>query len=98
MAAVLKPPPATPEDVKRRVDAYVVHLRQIEQVFNQHAQELGLGVRLSAAGAIKAAQSGTGTSTVIRFADREDDSGVLHGPQLMTALDCVGELLTSPNQ
>lgn len=99
MSAVPKrSPPVTPEDVQRRVDEYVAHLEHIEGVFNEHARELGLGVRLAAAGAIEAVKKGTGLARVMRFCDREDDSGVLHGAQLMTALDCIGELLTSPQQ
>ncbi|HKW49305.1 MAG TPA: hypothetical protein VJN70_17755 [Gemmatimonadaceae bacterium] len=100
MSAVSKiGPPATPEEVRRRVDEYVAHLEHIERVFNEYAQELGLGVRLGAAGAIEAVKKGTGLARVVmRFCDREDDSGVLHGPQLMTALDCIGELLTAPQK
>jgi hypothetical protein len=67
-------------------------------VFNEQAQQLGLGVRLAADGAIEAVKRGMGIARVMRFCDREDDSGVLHGAQLMTALDCIGELLTAPQQ
>lgn len=84
------------EDVARCVARYVEHVGTIVAVFNDHAQDIGLGVRLSADGAIEAAKKGTGLSRVIRFIQREDDSGVLHDSQLMTALDCVGELLTAP--
>lgn len=99
MSAALKnSPPVTSEDVQRRVDEYVAHLGHIEGIFNEHACELGLGIRLRAAGAIEAVKKGTGLARVMRFCDREDDSGVLHGTQLMTALDCIGELLTSPQQ
>jgi hypothetical protein len=88
--------PATKDDVQRRVNEYVAHLEKIARVFTEHARELGLGVRLSAAGAIHAVKRGTGFARVMRFCDRPDDSGVLHDAQLMTALDCIGELLTSP--
>lgn len=84
------------EDPQKQVQLYVDHLRWLAQVFNQHAEELGLGVRLNPANAINAVQSGTGFSRVLRFCNRIDDSGVLHDAQLMTALNCVGELLTSP--
>jgi hypothetical protein len=90
--------PVTVEDVQRRVDQYVNHLEHIEQVFNEHARELGLGVRLSAVGAVESVKKGTGVARVMRFCDREDDSGVLHAAQLMTALNCIGELLTAPQQ
>lgn len=88
--------PATKQDVRRRVDEYAAHLKKIERIFTEHAQELGLGVRLSAEGAINAVRSGNGFARVMRFCERVDDSGVLHDAQLMTALNCVGELLTSP--
>jgi hypothetical protein len=85
-----------PVDVGAKVDEYVAHLRNVATIFQSHARDRGLGVRLDAEGAIKAVKSGTGISRVMRFCDREDDSGVLHDAQLMTALDCVGELLTAP--
>ncbi len=88
--------PVTSEDVQRGVNEYVAHLEKIARVFTEHAQELGLGVRLDAAGAIQAVKGGTGFARVMRFCGRPDDSGVIHDSQLMTALDCVGELLTSP--
>lgn len=91
-------PPLTADDVRARVDVYVDHLRKIEQVFNEHAHELGLGVRLNASGAVEAAMKGAGIARVMRFCDRPDDSGVLHGAQLMTAIDCIGELLTAPQK
>lgn len=81
-------------DVKKRVAEYVNHLEAITRVFNDHAQELGLGVKLSADGAKDSAK--VNVARVMRFCDRHDDSGVLHDSQLMTALNCVGELLTAP--
>jgi hypothetical protein len=81
-------------DVEKAVAGYVEHLKGIAEVFNGHAQSLGLGVRLSAQGAIDSIKSNI--ARVARFAERVDDSGVLHDSQLMTALDCVGELLTAP--
>src|ERR1700733_2918774 len=92
----LRAEPANREDVQRRVDEYVNHLEKIAGIFTDHARELGLGVRLSAERAIQAVRTGNGFARVMRFCDRVDDSGVLHDAQLMTALDCVGELLTSP--
>jgi hypothetical protein len=83
-------------DVRRKVADYTDHLREIETAFNEHAEELGLGVRLDADDVIASVERGTGIARVMRFCDREDDSGVLHNAQLMTALDCIGELLTSP--
>lgn len=83
-------------DVAARVREYTDHLKDIERVFNDHARDLGLGVRLDASGAISAVNQGAGIARVMRFCDRIDDSGVLHDSQLMTALDCVGELLTAP--
>jgi hypothetical protein len=93
---VLNQQPLARVDVAARVKEYTDHLKDIEGVFNSHALELGLGVRLDASGAIAAVKHGAGIARVMRFCDRPDDSGVLHDSQLMTALDCVGELLTSP--
>jgi len=83
-------------EVQRRLNEYVEHLETIARVFNDHARGLGLGVRLAAQGAIQAVRNGTGLTRAMRFCDRPDDSGVLHDAQLMTALNCIGELLTSP--
>lgn len=88
----------TTHDVERRVAEYVAHLEKIARIFTEHARDLGLGVRLDPANAIRAIRGGTGFARVMRFCDRVDDSGVLHDSQLMTALDCIGELLTSPRQ
>jgi hypothetical protein len=84
------------EDIHRKVGEYIDHLKKIEATFNERAQELGLGVRLDSSGAIASVKNRNGIARVMRFCDREDDSGVLHDAQLMTALDCIGELLTSP--
>ena len=84
----------TADDIKLKVAEYVGHLRTIEQAFNEHSRHLGLGVRLDADGAIESV--GRNIARVMRFCDRVDDSGVLHDAQLMTGLDCIGELLTAP--
>ena len=60
------------EEVQAKLDEYVAHLRKIVTTFNEHARELGLGVRLEADGAIKALQQGAGISRVMRFCDRVD--------------------------
>jgi hypothetical protein len=83
-------------DVQACIQKYADHLEEVARVFNDHANELGLGVRLDAERAIQAIRSGSGIGKVTRFHDREDDSGVLHDSQLMTALECVGEMLTAP--
>jgi hypothetical protein len=85
-------------EVQRKVRAYAAHLERITQAFNSHSRQLGLGIRLNPTEAIRAVQRGTGITRAIRYADRVDDSGVLHDAQLMTALDCIGELLTSPQR
>lgn len=85
-------------DVRARIQEYADHLREVARVFNDHAETLGLGVSLDAERAIQAIVSGTGISRVTRFSERDDDSGVLHDSQLMTALECVGEMLTAPQQ
>ena len=88
--------PDRPTDVRAVVEEYADHLGIIARVFTEHARELGLGVQLDATGAIESVRRGNGVARAMRFHDRVDDSGVLHDAQLMTALDCVGELLTSP--
>lgn len=88
--------PVDKKDVEQRVGEYVAHLEQIARIFTDHARELGLCVRLNAARAVQAVKTGNGFARVMRFCQRVDDSGVLHDAQLMTALNCVGELLTSP--
>ncbi len=90
--------PVTAQDVERRVAEYTAHLEKIARIFTEHARELGLGIRLDAGGAIQAIKGGNGFARVMRFCDRVDDSGVLHDSQLMTALNCIGELLTSPQR
>ena len=84
--------------VVAKVEEYASHLQRLAEVFTMHARELGLGVQLNASGAIAAVKNGTGLSRVMRFCGRRDDSGVLHDAQLMTALNCVGELLTAPQK
>ncbi len=89
--------PQTPETIQAKLEEYIAHLKSIESAFNEHSREIGLGVRLDASGAISSLKNhGTGISRAMRYVDRQDDSGVLHDAQLMTALDCIGELLTSP--
>lgn len=89
-------PRSEAENVEAKVNEYVAHLGKIQDAFNTHAREIGLGVVLDAGGAVAAVKHGAGIARVMRFCDRVDDSGVLHDAQLMTALDCIGELLTSP--
>jgi hypothetical protein len=88
----------TEADLHARIETYVAHLASITRVFNNHARRLGLGVRLNADRENDSVRSGGGLSRVMRFLERTDDSGVLHDPQLMTALDCIGEFLTSPHR
>lgn len=91
-------PAQTEGDLRERIEIYVQHLEGIARIFNRHARQLGLGVRLDADREIESVRAGGGLPRVLRFLTREDDAGVLHEPQLMTALDCVGELLTSPHR
>ena len=83
-----------PIDVAAKVEEYAAHLREIASIFDEHARDIGLGVRLDPERAIQVA--GGNVSRVMRFCDRVDDTGVLHDAQLMTALNCVGEMLTAP--
>ena len=67
---MLEPITANPVtvDVDRLVNEYVAHLEKIATIFNDHARELGLGVRLDAQGPIEAVRRGTGIARVIRIA------------------------------
>lgn len=89
-------PEQKPVDVRAKVREYTDHLGNIAKIFDEHALERSLGVRLDAERAIHAVMKGGNVSRAMRFCDRLDDSGVLHDAQLMTAMDCVGELLTAP--
>ena len=66
------------EDIQNNLETYTHHLGTVTRVFNQHAEELGLGVRLDPTNAINAVKSGTGFSRVMRFCDRPDDCKSLH--------------------
>ncbi|HEY5721502.1 MAG TPA: hypothetical protein VIT45_04185 [Allosphingosinicella sp.] len=77
---------------------YVTHLRELENVFNGHAGKLGLGVRIDVTKAVTAALNFDTIRKVSTFLDRADDSGVLHDAQLMTALDCVAQILAEPGR
>lgn len=55
-------------DIPSKVTQYTTHLKDIERVFNEHALELGLGVRLDSSGAIAAVKHGAGIARVMRFA------------------------------
>jgi hypothetical protein len=85
-------------DMKKRVEEYASHLETISNVFNGHAQQVGLGIRLDVADVVAAVRKGAAFAKVMRFVDRPDDSGVLHDAQLMTGLDCIAELLTAPQR
>lgn len=91
-------PPTTADDMRRAVEAYATHLQTIAQIFEDHARNLRLGVRLDVSEVAAAARRGADFPKIMRFVRRTDDSGVLHDAQLMTALDCIGNILTSPNQ
>ena len=85
-------------EVRRRVSEYVAHLEEIARVFNEHAEKIGLGIRLDAQRAIDSVEKGHSVAQVTKFCDRRDDAGVLHDVQLMTALDCIRELLMAPRK
>lgn len=95
--------PNEPQDgrdrLRLRVEGeYVDHLRGLERVFNAHARKLGLGVNIDVSKVASAALNFESIRKVSTFLDRADDSGVLHDVQLMTALDCVAEILTNPGR
>jgi hypothetical protein len=96
MKVIIMPIAAPPRDIASDVAAYTSHLEALQEVFNRHTRQIGLGVVLDTSTAVEMAKRGRGLASVIRFAERKDDTGVLHEAQLMTALDAVGEMLTSP--
>ncbi|HEV2989322.1 MAG TPA: hypothetical protein VG759_12835, partial [Candidatus Angelobacter sp.] len=88
----------TGNDMRRAVEAYATHLQNIAQIFETHARNLDLGIRLDVSEVAAAARRGADFPKVMRFVRRPDDSGVLHDAQLMTALDCIRNILISPDQ
>lgn len=89
----------TPTDeFDRWVEEYVAHLEELQRVFNAHAEERSLGVRLDVSSVVYAAREGLILDRVGSFFTRADDSGVLHDAQLMTALNCITQLLANPGQ
>ncbi len=89
--------PAAP-DFSQQVELYVTHLQRLAEVFNEHSQEIRLGVRMDVDGAIRLARSGDSLASIRSFFNREDDSGVLHAEQLTTALDCIARMIENPGQ
>jgi hypothetical protein len=67
-------------------------------VFNSYSSEIRLGVNLDTASAVQAARDGTSLAEIASFFDREDDSGVLHPEQLITALTCIVNMIDNPRQ
>jgi hypothetical protein len=80
------------------VEGYVAHLEALQSVFNAHAAEIGLNARIDVQGPVDAVRHGIILDRVGSFFTREDDSGVLHDAQLMTAMDCIREMLENPGQ
>jgi hypothetical protein len=72
---------------------YIAHLKATEATFNDEAERVGLPVRLDATAAIEALKSGVGLAKVTNFFQHADDVGIVHEPQLRTAINCVRELL-----
>ena len=79
-------------DVEQGLKAYTAHLTRTAKVFNDHAKPLGLGVSMDPKRAIKAALSGIGLGRISSFWTRQDDTGIVHETQLMTAIECVMKL------
>lgn len=89
---------AAASPIQAQVETYARHLLELQAVFNTHAQEIGLGVEIDVSGAVEAARNGLILDRIASFFQREDDSGVLHDAQLMTALDCINQMLENPGQ
>lgn len=91
-------PSSAAADFERQVENYVSHLEELQRVFNSHAESLELPVRLEVNSVVDAVRSGLILDRVGSYFSRPDDSGVLHDAQLMTALDCINEMLGNPGQ
>jgi hypothetical protein len=90
--------PHQTDALHNHVEGYVAHLEALQSVFNVHAAEIGLNVRIDVQGPVNAIRDGIILDRVGSFFFREDDSGVLHDAQLMTAMDCIREMLENPGQ
>ncbi|MDF2812049.1 MAG: hypothetical protein K0S56_3080 [Microvirga sp.] len=99
IVALPEPEPVTSADAfERQVEGYVAHLEELQRVFNSHAEGLSLPVRLDVTSVVDAVRSGLILDRVGSYFTRPDDSGVLHDAQLMTALDCITQLLSNAGQ
>jgi hypothetical protein len=81
-------------DLDEGIRRYESHLRQTAKVFNDHANERGLGVQMDPERALGAIRNGVGLARVASYWQRSDDTGIVHDSQLVTAIDCVVEMLT----
>ncbi|MDB4954351.1 MAG: hypothetical protein JWO36_1920 [Myxococcales bacterium] len=79
-------------DLDQGLKAYTDHLTRTAKVFNDHAKTLGLAVSMDPKRAIKAAMDGIGLGRISSFWTRQDDTGIIHETQLMTAIECVVKL------
>jgi hypothetical protein len=91
--------PRDAQELREQVEReYVAHLANLATSFNRRARERGLGITLDATKAIEGARNFQSSAAIHAFLNREDDSGVLHEAQLLTALDCVAEMLVTPRR
>lgn len=90
--------PSQTEDYDSQVEKYVAHLEELQRVFNEHAASISLPVMLEVSSVVAAVRGGLLLDRIGSFFIRPDDSGVLHDAQLMTALDCVAQLLENPGR
>ncbi|HVT58917.1 MAG TPA: hypothetical protein VHR45_10995 [Thermoanaerobaculia bacterium] len=80
-------------DLNEGIRRYEEHLRHAAQVFNDHATRKGLGVQMNPERALEAVRNGVGLARVASYWQRSDDTGIVHDSQLVTAIDCVVEML-----
>jgi hypothetical protein len=74
------------------LNSYIGHLNETVSIFNGWAAHRDLPIRMDGANAVAAVGAGIGLARVAPFWSRVDDSGIIHGTQLKTIIDCLVNL------
>lgn len=80
-------------DLDKGIRQYEEHLRLTATAFNTSAAEKGLGIRMNPDRVLEAIKNGVGLARVASFWQRTDDTGIVHDSQMVTAIDCILEML-----
>src|ERR1041385_2739029 len=80
-------------NVEEGLKQYEDHLRRTAEVFNNKAATADLAIRMSPDRALAAVKNGIGLAKAAQFWTRTDDSGIVHDSQLVTAIECIVEML-----